>query len=227
MMQCATAHTCLMCMSLPSCSACQDNERWCTAASILTVQYRTHWFVTFIYLFIYLHMHVTKVLCHHQYSSMHDAMQLPSAIQGNNTPNAISYMPSSISCTMFIITPPAELQSQSHRYTAAGWSFLPGPYMHNPRSTVCSYNNLKKIKTVLSHNHFNATHTINFGLCIGISLGNSSTLSPTNADCAHIKKVWGRQTKQGNAPYIMQATVRSSAGSGWISLILLLDSQLW
>lgn len=52
MMQCETAHTCLMCMSLPSCSACQDNERWCTAASILTVQYRTHWFVTFIYLFI-------------------------------------------------------------------------------------------------------------------------------------------------------------------------------
>lgn len=85
----------------------------------------------------------------------------------------------------------------------------------------------KKIKTVLSHNNFNATHTINFDLCIGISLGNSSTLSPTNADCAHIKKVWGRQTKQGNAPYIMQATVRSSAGSGWISLILLLDSQLW
>lgn len=96
MMQCETAHTCLMCMSLPSCSACQDNERWCTAASILTVQYRTHWFVTFIYLFIYLHMHVTKVLCHHQYSSMHDAMQLPSAIQGNNTPTAISYMPSSL-----------------------------------------------------------------------------------------------------------------------------------
>lgn len=145
MMQCETAHTCLMCMSLPSCSACQDNERWCTAASILTVQYRTHWFVTFIYSFFsfFLHMHVTKVLCHHQYS-LQCMMQCNSQVQSKGT---IHRLHSLICPLLLAVQCSSSLHplSYSHNLTdiplLVDPSFLPGPYMHNPRSTMCSYNN--------------------------------------------------------------------------------------
>lgn len=43
--------------------------------------------------------------------SVNDAMQFPSAIQGNNTPTAPSAILSPASSSVIIINPPAELQA--------------------------------------------------------------------------------------------------------------------
>lgn len=100
-------HVCLMCMSMPSCSACQDNGRQCTAAehndTVITDSTPT------LYRF---YMYWNKGLVPtSMLPSLNDAMQLPSAIQGNNTPTALSAILSPVSFTVIIITPPPELQS--------------------------------------------------------------------------------------------------------------------
>ncbi len=94
-------------MSMPSCPACQDNGRQCIAAkhnnTVITDSTLTlHRFYT----------HCNKGLVPTSVlPSLNDAMQLPSAIQGNNTPTALSAILSPVSFTVIIITPPAELQS--------------------------------------------------------------------------------------------------------------------
>lgn len=72
------------------------------------------------------------------------------------------------------------------------------------------------------HMHMKEIYTHDGDWYIGVP----ATLSLSTADCMHVQKEWGGKTKQGNAPYTLQATVRSSAGLSRIPVILYSHSQI-
>lgn len=99
---------CLMSMSKPSCPACQDKRRYCFVADSTLIFYILYTYClvpTSIYLFL------------------KDAMQLPYAIQENNTPTGLTIL-IPVGFTVIIITSPAEhvIISLIDSYSCAAWS---------------------------------------------------------------------------------------------------------